>query len=93
VAFPRAKASPAARGYDYAHQLARKRLLPHAYGTPCVRCGHLMQRGQRLHLDHNDQRTGYLGFSHARCNLRAAAREGNRRSRRKTQAMPTSRAW
>jgi hypothetical protein len=23
-----------------------------------------------LHLDHDDQRTGYRGLSHARCNLR-----------------------
>jgi hypothetical protein len=34
-----------------------------------------MLKGQKLHLDHNDDRTGWLGFSHAKCNLRAAARK------------------
>jgi hypothetical protein len=32
-----------------------------------------MLPGQELHLDHNDQRTGWIGFSHKACNLRAAA--------------------
>lgn len=30
-----------------------------------------MLEGQELHLDHTDDRTGYLGFSHAECNTRA----------------------
>jgi hypothetical protein len=34
-----------------------------------------MLPGQKLHLDHNDDRTGWLGFSHAACNLRAAAKK------------------
>jgi hypothetical protein len=34
-----------------------------------------MLPGQALHLDHNDARTGYLGFSHKSCNLKAAARK------------------
>jgi hypothetical protein len=34
-----------------------------------------MLPGQMLHLDHNDDRTGWLGFSHSDCNLRAAARK------------------
>jgi hypothetical protein len=42
---------------------------------PCTRCGELMLPGQLLHLDHNDTRTGYLGFSHADCNREAAARK------------------
>jgi hypothetical protein len=25
-----------------------------------------MLKGQKLHLDHNDTRTGWIGFSHAR---------------------------
>ena len=62
-------------GWGNQHQKLRKALLPQAYGTPCVRCGHVMLPGQELHLDHNDTRTGYLGFAHARCNVRAAARK------------------
>jgi hypothetical protein len=33
-----------------------------------------MLPGQKLHLDRNDDR-GWIGFSHAECNLRAAARK------------------
>jgi hypothetical protein len=64
-----------AAGYGNSHQKLRKALLPSAYGTPCVRCGKPMLKGQKLHLDHNDTRTGWLGFSHAACNLRAAAKK------------------
>jgi hypothetical protein len=62
-------------GWGNQHQKLRKALLPSAYGTPCVRCGLPMLPGQKLHLDHNDDRTGWLGFSHQSCNLRAAARK------------------
>jgi len=43
--------------------------------------------GPWLHFDHNDARTGYLGFSHGaarcpvcgnRCNLAAGAKKANR---------------
>ena len=61
------------RGYGQAHKKLRAALLPTAYGTPCARCGYPMLQGQALHLDHNDTRTAYLGFSHADCNLSAAA--------------------
>ena len=72
--------------YGSQHKKLRAVLLPQAYGTPCVRCGHVMLRGQVLHLDHNDTRTGYLGFSHGsrchicgkRCNLKAAAKKARR---------------
>jgi hypothetical protein len=62
-------------GWGSKHQKLRKQLLPQAYGKPCVRCGQPMQPWQELHLDHNDDRTGWLGFSHKSCNLRAAARK------------------
>ena len=68
-------ASTTDRGYGYDHQRTRKALLPQAYGTPCVRCGYTMERGQVLHLDHTNTRDGYLGFAHAKCNTRAAARK------------------
>jgi hypothetical protein len=72
---PRAKpkALKGDRGYGYQYQKLRKARLPNVYGTPCVRCGELMLPGQKLHLDHDDYDcTKLLGFSHARCNIRAA---------------------
>ena len=77
---PRYYGSTAARGYGPAHQARRKRLLA-AWkpGQPCARCGQPMlyrwlikpdgSQVTALHLDHDDQRTGYRGLSHARCNL------------------------
>lgn len=64
------------RGYTYQYRKLRAALLPKAYGTPCVRCGQPMLKGQELHLDHDDwDRTKLLGFSHKHCNLRAAAKK------------------
>jgi hypothetical protein len=74
----RPKASSTARGYDYQHRKLRALRLPYAYGTPCVRCGESMLPGQALEFDHNDARTGYLGFSHADCNRKAGAQKGRR---------------
>ena len=78
MAFPRNKASTTARGYGATHRAIRAKLLPGAYGQPCTRCGKPMQPGQALHLDHNEDRTGYLGFAHASCNRRAGACKGAR---------------
>jgi hypothetical protein len=73
-------------GWGSKHQKLRAALLPQAYGQPCARCGHPMLPGQILHLDHTDDRTGWLGFSHGsrchicgkRCNLTAAAKKARR---------------
>lgn len=62
-------------GWGNEHQKLRKLLLPQAYGQRCARCGLPMLPGQELHLDHNDSRTGWLGFSHAACNIKAAAKK------------------
>jgi hypothetical protein len=65
-----------AAGYGSQHQRLRKALLAKAYGQPCSRCGLPMLPGQALHLDHDDyDRTRWRGFSHAKCNLRAAAKK------------------
>lgn len=82
--FPKVKASTTARGYGSAHQTLRANLLPQAYGKPCTRCGKPMLKGQALHLDHNDTRTGYLGFAHATCNRKAGARKGAQIANQKT---------
>jgi hypothetical protein len=70
--------------YSGPHQAIRRALLPDAYGRPCPRCGLPMLPGQALDLDHTDDRAGYLGCSHAKCNRAAGARKGNalRRARR-----------
>jgi hypothetical protein len=39
--------------------------------------------GTRWHLDHRDDKLGYLGPAHAMCNLRAAAKRGNKLMRAK----------
>ena len=77
MAWAKQQAPKKQRGYDYQFVKLRKALLPSAYGKPCVRCGQLMLPGQKLHLDHDDwDRSIILGFSHERCNLKAAGRIG-----------------
>ena len=100
MAFPKSKASSAARGYGSEHQKLRAKLLPAAYGQPCTRCGRPLRPGQDLHLDHTDDRTGYAGFAHASCNRKAGARKGARvvnRIRRGAAPikakLKTTRAW
>lgn len=104
----RPKASTAGRGYGRSHERARAAAaLIHSPTDPCVRCGHALgPMGPWLHFDHNDARTGYLGFSHGRpcqvcgqrCNLKAGAQKGRRLQRRdgvasnaKQQNVPTVR--
>jgi hypothetical protein len=69
---------PAHQGYGRKHRELRQRLLPLAYGTPCVRCGSPMNKGDALDLDHSDDRATYKGFAHAACNRRAGAYKVNR---------------
>lgn len=78
-------------GYGWHHQQTRKQLLPYAYGKPCVRCGKPMMQGQQLELDHTDDRAGYLGMAHMRCNRAAGARKVNAARRNKKD--PRSREW
>ena len=67
-----------AAGYGREHQAARvTALAAFAAGDPCARCGSPMNGEDDLDLDHTDDRTGYLGLSHASCNRRAAAIKAN----------------
>jgi DNA-directed RNA polymerase subunit RPC12/RpoP len=59
--------------YGTEHQRLREATVFAAYGTPCVRCGKEMKPGQKLNLDHSDDGTVYLGYSHQRCNSQAGA--------------------
>lgn len=82
------------RGYDRSHRAIRAAGLPHAYGTPCARCGDTMLEGQDLDLDHNDDRTGYLGFSHRACNRAAGAVKLNAQLAARPDPLgQRSRAW
>lgn len=77
------KGSTSDRGYDSEHQKLRAALLPSAYETPCPLCGEVMEEGQRLHLDHTEDRASYRGITHARCNVLDGARRGGQAFRAK----------
>jgi hypothetical protein len=66
-----ARPTTSERGYGLAHQKARRAAIA-AYnpGDPCARCGMPMTDDPSLlHLDHTDDRSGYLGLSHMMCNI------------------------
>jgi hypothetical protein len=96
VNFPPVTASTAARGYGAVHEAERRRWKPlvEAGEAQCCRCGYWIEPGAAWHLDHRDDKAGYLGVSHAGCNLKAAGRLGNRRAReRKLLGKRRSRIW
>lgn len=68
-----------ARGYDAAHRQERAKwqLIISKTGWPCSRCEGRIQPNDDWHLDHTDDRDGYLGPSHARCNLSAAGKKSH----------------
>ena len=79
--------STTARGYGYQHQQARKRALAEfTRGQPCARCGQPIFNARGAELDHNEDRTGYIGLSHAYCNRKA----GGEKSTRPQGAQPSS---
>ena len=65
-----ARGSREARGYGYEHRFHRKQYLSfiEAGQVNCARCGELIQPGSAWALDHNEDRSGYLGPSHKFCN-------------------------
>lgn len=73
------------RGYGAEHRRIRAALLPTMPGQPCTRCGITLRQGDDVHLDHTEDRTGYLGWACARCNTSAGGVKGGR-SRRATSA-------
>ena len=81
------------RGYGNNHEARRRQLEPLvATGrVACCRCGELIEPGVVWHLDHRDDRRGYLGPAHARCNMRAAAQKTN--SIRRPEPLIWSRIW
>lgn len=69
------------RGYGADHDRERARWAPvvAAGGVVCARCPDVIEPDQPWHLDHTDDRTRYLGPSHRRCNIAAAAPPPRRR--------------
>lgn len=72
-------------GYSSEHHRIRAALLPYWIGRPCVRCGLVMGDPSDMHLDHTDDRAGYIGFAHARCNTKAGAALGHQRKRERKE--------
>lgn len=58
------------RGYDATHERLRAKWARKvATGqVNCARCGKRITTLEPWHLDHTDDRTGYLGPSHVACN-------------------------
>jgi hypothetical protein len=69
------------QGYGAQHKRTRATWAPIvAQGaTGCVRCGELILPGEAWHLDHTDDRSGYFGPAHKRCNLAAGGLKGTDR--------------
>lgn len=68
------------RGYGSGHDVERAKWVRiiDATGWPCARCEGRIQPGEDFHLDHTEDRSGYLGPSHAACNLSAAGKARHR---------------
>ena len=71
----RARGSRQARGYDREHDRLRRRYERRGVvGMTCPRCGQPILPGQPWDLGHTDDRTGWTGPEHARCNRSAGGR-------------------
>ena len=70
-------------GWGHYHQRQRAAIAPlvNAGHPTCCRCHEPIHAGEEWHLDHNETRDGYLGVSHATCNLSAGAHKRNRQRR------------
>jgi hypothetical protein len=91
------KASRHLRGYDNVHYARRRQVAPFVNSgqAVCSRCGRPISPHEQWHLDHADNRQGYLGVAHAYCNLRAAGIKSQRLNN-PSQSTPTnrwSRVW
>lgn len=77
----RKRGSRQQRGYDAAHDRLRARWqarLDAGEVVWCARCGSRIESADPWALDHTDDRTGYLGPSHAACNNRAGGQAAHR---------------
>lgn len=69
------------RDYGTEHQQLRRQWAPKVAAglVDCSRCDAPIRPGQPWHLDHTDDRTGYLGPSHALCDSTAGGRAAAQR--------------
>ena len=77
----RARGTRQQRGYGAEHIRERRRwqnLIQAGAPVTCARCGTPILPGADWHLDHAEDRTQYLGPSHAQCNLSAAGTASHR---------------
>jgi hypothetical protein len=88
------KASRHVRGYGTVHYARRRQVVPlvNSGNAVCSRCGGPISPGEQWHLDHSDDRQGYLGVSHEYCNLQAAGIK-TQRLRNASPALRWSRVW
>ena len=89
MARPRRRKPPGATtrgGWGHNHQRRRAAIAPlvNAGKATCARCHEPIHPGEDWHLDHSDARDGYLGVSHAGCNLSAGAHKVNGQRRATT---------
>jgi hypothetical protein len=86
------KPSPRLRGYGAEHRAVRASLAPlvASGAAVCVRCGEPIAPGAPWDLGHTDDRLGWTGPEHQRCNRQAGAIVGGRRRRGDP---PPSRSW
>lgn len=73
AAYERQRGTPAERGYGPDHLSRRNAVKPAVERgeVSCARCRLPIAPDAEWALDHNDERTGYLGASHKICNDRA----------------------
>jgi hypothetical protein len=88
------QASPHLRGYGSAHDARRRQVTPlvNSGNAVCSRCGNPISPREQWHLDHADNRQGYIGVAHAYCNLRAAGIK-TAQLRNPDRALRWSRVW
>lgn len=75
------RGSTSARGYGSAHQRLRaawQARIDRGEVVHCARCGQRIDAGMDWALDHNADRTGYLGPSHTACNNSAGGRAAHK---------------
>ena len=82
------------RGYGSTHDARRRQVKPlvDSGNAVCSRCGNPISPREQWHLDHTDDRQGYLGVAHAYCNLRAAGIKTAKLHNENTVSR-TSRIW